>query len=295
MVKSDWGVVLTLVGCLGLAALGLADVKSQPKPPIYCDKGANGANCRPQQYVTERSGIPGFFEGSISNPEPKTGVDHEKRDLAAQEASAVFAFWMVIIAACSAVVTLIGTFLLFRQIVLTRKAVEETGLATEAMREANKIAHESAERQLRAYISVEPLGIQGFDRQHVPYGFVRLTNRGQTPANEICIHAWYSIERGDVGEDFDPTQERKIIIKHFVSQRSLGPGDTLDMSYAIRDTEITSNDSFKRGHASLVQFGAISYSDIFGHRRETYFSFYYAYGLLVAEHAGKCRLGNYMT
>jgi hypothetical protein len=142
MLRSDWGIVVTIVGCLGLAGLALWDVKSQPKRAIYCESSTSDTNCRPQQYDTERSGIPSFFERSISNPEPKTGADHEKRDLAAQEASAVFSFWMMIIAGCSTIVTFIGTILLYQQIKLTREAVEDTGLATEAMREANDIARE---------------------------------------------------------------------------------------------------------------------------------------------------------
>ena len=198
MVKSDWGVVLTLVGCLGLAALGLADVKSQPKPPIYCDKGANGANCRPQQYVTERSGIPGFFEGSISNPEPKTGVDHEKRDLAAQEASAVFSFWMVIIAACSAVVTSIGTILLFMQITLTRKAVEDTGKATEAMREANALAQNAKRPWLKLEVAqdAELIGTWTGDTPffHSIQIAAKITNFGESPAMfpvlEATLFTW---------------------------------------------------------------------------------------------------------
>lgn len=86
------------------------------------------------------AGVPSPVERLIANPPPKTGADHEKRDLAAQEASALWAFWMAMITLFSAGVTIVGTILLYQQIILTREAVTDTGKATEAMRDANRIS-----------------------------------------------------------------------------------------------------------------------------------------------------------
>ena len=252
MLRSDWGIVFTIVGCLGLAALGLADVKGQPKSTIYCDKGTNGANCRPQQYLTERSGIPGFFERSISNPEPKTGADHEKRDLAAQEASAVFAFWMLVVAACSAVITLIGTIFLFQQIVLTRKAVEDTGRATDAMREANKIAKDNSHRELRAYLAARSLRIEESNGDDDRFSFfISIANHGQTPGivQKIVFKAFWSF---DGGSTTLVEYEEKAIFK------------------CHRDTPVQFPFSFngtfencdKSGHVFVL--GRIDYRDAFG-------------------------------
>jgi hypothetical protein len=52
----------------------------------------------------------------------------------------VWAFWMMIVAAFSAVITTVGTIFLYKQIVLTREAVTDTGNATEAMVEGNRLA-----------------------------------------------------------------------------------------------------------------------------------------------------------
>ena len=107
----------------------------------------------PSQSLPDIAGLPGTIERAIANPNPTTGEDHEKRDLAAQEASAVWAFWMVLASISSVVITAVGTIFLYKQIVLTRKAVEDTGEATVAMREANRIAHERNYQELRPYLT----------------------------------------------------------------------------------------------------------------------------------------------
>ena len=297
MLRSDRGIIFAVIGCLALAAFGLADIKSETKPAIYCNKGTNGTHCRPQQYVNERSGIPGFFERSISNPEPKTGVDHEKRDLAAQEASAVFSFWMVVIAASSALVTLIATILLYQQIKLTREAVEDTGLATVAMQSANEIARDSAQKQLRAYITVEPLGITDFGLVFYPPAFLKIINTGQTPANRICVHNWNSIEGITFdAEHFNPAHHRNILLPGIDSEISLGPGKDMKLNLPIMIDELrTEKNRIEAGKCVIAHFGAVSYFDIYGERRETYFAFYYQYPLLDANGAKRYRLGNYMT
>lgn len=87
----------------------------------------------PSQSLPDISGLPGPVERAIANPKPSTGQDHEKRDLAAQEASALWAFWMVVASGLGFVITTIATILLYQQIKLTREAVQDTSEATEAM------------------------------------------------------------------------------------------------------------------------------------------------------------------
>lgn len=144
MFSSDRSILAALIGWLVFVSFISWDASQQQKPEVSCEAGTAANKCRPQQYVTERAGIASTFERAISNPEPRTGQDHEKRDLAAQEASAVFAFWMVLISAFGAVVTTLATVLLYQQIRLTREAVEDTGKATKAMQDANAIARAQA-------------------------------------------------------------------------------------------------------------------------------------------------------
>lgn len=77
-------------------------------------------------------------------------AQRSEADLATQRQMSVWAFWALVVSSISAVVTAIGTILLYQQIVLTREAVEDTGRATDAMREANKIADEGLRLQKSA-------------------------------------------------------------------------------------------------------------------------------------------------
>lgn len=79
------------------------------------------------------AGIPGPVERAIANPSPDSGQDHEKRDLAAQEAMSVWAFWMALAAVGTMVITFFGTALIWRQVALTREAIKDTGKAADAM------------------------------------------------------------------------------------------------------------------------------------------------------------------
>jgi hypothetical protein len=159
MLGSDRGIIVALIGWLAFVSLISWDAAQQQKPAISCESRAATDKCRPEQYVTERAGIASTFERAISNPQPRTGQDHEKRDLAAQEASAVFAFWMVLISTFGAVVTTLATVLLYQQIRLTREAVQETAKATRAMDDANKIAVQTFK------YSAEPIiDIYAYDR-----------------------------------------------------------------------------------------------------------------------------------
>jgi hypothetical protein len=146
----------------------------------YGDDGKS----RPQQYLTERSGIPAPIESAISNPQPSTGQDHEKRDLAAQEASATFAWWMVLISGFGFIITTFATILLYQQIRLTREAVDDTGKATEAMQRQNDLAEAAQRPWLRA--DLKPLSITPDDTGDIVIWFeLTIRNEGQSLAKNI--------------------------------------------------------------------------------------------------------------
>ena len=153
MLRGNWGIIATAVGCLGLATLALNSAYEQQQQTIATNTYGKHGNKPPQQYAFPRSGIPATIESAISNPQPTRGQDHEKRDLAAQEASSTFAWWMVIISFLGFCVTTLATLLLYQQIRLTREAVEDTGRATAAMREGNIIAQNAS----RAWVVCEDI------------------------------------------------------------------------------------------------------------------------------------------
>jgi hypothetical protein len=149
--------------------------------PVAGGNGGQGDYAGPSQSLPDIAGLPGPVERAIANPRPPGGQDHEKRDLAAQEASALWAFWMVVASFASVLITAVGTIFLYKQIVLTREAVQDTGDATEAMIEANKIAAQVQRPWIS--IEVELLHFEQRDRPIVMFSYViRFKNTGQMVA-----------------------------------------------------------------------------------------------------------------
>ncbi len=122
-----------------------------------------------------------------SNPEPDEGTERERRDLAAQEASALWSFWILCVSAVGTVVTMVGTGFLLWQIMLTREAVEDTGKATKAMQDANEIAR-SGQRPWIQFeeMRVELIGLGSVDEPMI-WVKIELTvcNSGVMPALNV--------------------------------------------------------------------------------------------------------------
>lgn len=195
MLRGYRGVIIAVAGlsllamAMGIGAYFGALYSPHKKQYEAVSSGhASGVEYRgPSESLSDISGIPGFAERAIANPQPASGQDHEKRDLAAQESMAVWAFWMMLVAAFSAIVTTIGTVFLYKQIRLTREAVEDTGKATIAMREGNEIARAASEQtrrlgeaQIKAYVTVTKIEA---NYQNGRFAIApHLSNSGQTPA-----------------------------------------------------------------------------------------------------------------
>lgn len=263
MSGSDRGIILAIVGWLAFVSFISWDAAQQEKPEKYCETTAKGRECRPQQYTTERAFIPSSFERAISNPEPRTGEDHEKRDLAAQEASAAFAFWMAAFAGFSALVTLIGTILLYKQIKLTQEAVTDTGEATKAMRETNEIARETMRRQLRAYVALHEFSWET-DRHDYRVQIVWI-NGGQTPAYNADARATW----GAFDDPLPPDYSFPLTQAYEGEGCSmLGPGKTIyGTSRVPMPKEMAELAAMQRKH--VYAWGRAEYTDAFGESHYT--------------------------
>lgn len=134
-----------------LAALGLSESQHQQQHSVAAYAAAQHDGRDAQQISRDRAGLPAVAESFINNPDPEGQSEKDKRDLAAQEANAVWAFWALLISCLTAAVAAVGTYLLYEQIKLTREAVQDTGEATQAMVEANKIASNAQ----RPWIDIE--------------------------------------------------------------------------------------------------------------------------------------------
>ena len=156
-----------------------------------CGRAANRAayskqRC-PQQVDTDRAGLPYLAQSIASNPEPRNEDEREKRDLFAQESAALWGFWSLIVAAISVAITAIGTGFLLWQIILTRRAVEDTGHATDAMKQQNLLSMDAVRPWLRITPPTQAIMHRVYRNDGSSYWGsaaveVKVKNFGQSPA-----------------------------------------------------------------------------------------------------------------
>ena len=181
------GYRLLVLGALGLAvftALGTGayfGALYSPSDKQYRTISTGEGTFGPYRGVTESlpdaAGVPDPIERAIANPQSYGGEDKEERDLAAQESMAVWAFWMASAAFGTMFVTIFGTILIWKQVSLTRKAVEDTGDATDAMIHQSELAGEANRLNKEALAHAKAAALDG-SRPWIMYdGFDTLNAR----------------------------------------------------------------------------------------------------------------------
>lgn len=135
--------------------------------------------------------------------------------------------------------------------------------------EANRIARNTAARQLRAYVAVDHIVMSDPVIGYSPTATLKVTNFGQTPAHRFEVMSrsgW-----GPAGnEDFD--------ISAYLEEpgpsapSSLAPGAS-SLAYPGAGLTWTAvlDGQFKAGKLRLIVFGYVEYVDIFGIARRTEF------------------------
>lgn len=209
------GYRLIIAAALGLAALvilgtgayfgALYGTHYSQEAATAANRDASAKQGNPSQIDRDRAGLPETAERIASGPDPQSTDEREKRDLAAQESTSVWTFWMLVVSALGVVTTMLGTGFLLWQIQLTREAVQDTGRATNAMLEANEIAGVSA----RAWLSVEvrfvgPGVLYETQSLGLAWRFVaqaKIKNHGAAPASDVRFDAAIIFHGGD-GYDF---------------------------------------------------------------------------------------------
>lgn len=300
MSRSDWNFLAALAGlaalftafCLGVYITALnypqeeryqsyrhtADQPTQAKSALPAE-----ADSQPFQYRTPCRQPEGQGESDLCA---------QWRAANATEDSAFWTKWGVWIG-------IIGSSLLLWQIMLTRKAVEDTSKATEAMREANSIARqtqmiqrseskkavawqlrserrqiEGEQRTLRAYLGTEDHCVTGFGVGVAQTHTCKLFNRGQTPAYDVKI---WSRPLAVVIDQIDPNFAKVFRGPEsvFQSQIVIGPGQWVLHSNSSNGP--LSKDSYFgvcTGGIAIIWGGVISYRDAFGKRHRTTFKYF---------------------
>lgn len=121
---------------------------------------------------------------AVSQPLTIQPDKYQLRELSAQELTADASVWMAVAAMITSLITSIGTILIWRQVTLTRTAVEEAVAGTEATREANAIARQMGESQVRCYLSARDVRFR-IDNYAIPHIGMEVLNSGQSPARNF--------------------------------------------------------------------------------------------------------------
>jgi hypothetical protein len=159
-------------------------------------------------------------------------------------------------------VAAVQAFLFLFQLRLMRKSLESAADATRVAQSTLAIMKDTAQRQLRAYISVTAAKIE-FPEPGRPKSTLTFKNAGQTPAHnvQVWIHQWAAEYPLEVTLPTPPDD--------FVMAKS-----TLGAGAHNHIANEAPQPIFKTSHLDLVGtaqgtiyvYGEISYSDVFGNR-----------------------------
>jgi hypothetical protein len=145
--------------------------------------------------------------------------------------------------------------------------------ATNAAIDANRIARESAERQLRAYIFVDSCKRTQEDKYNRWFIEASFKNFGQTPAYKLTIKFDYKLVSAPEAEtmDFcDPTKHSSV--------HDLGPGHQTVVRPQIHELTGTNLPALKDGNLGLFFWGRADFIDAFGKERWLRFRYFQAGG-----------------
>lgn len=273
MPRGDWGI---LAAFAGLAALFVAfgtglylaslnyphEQRYQPyrysaEQPAQAEAAAaTKADAQPLQYRTPCSQPEGQGESDLCA---------QWRAANAAQDGAFWTKWGVWIG-------IIGSSLLLWQIILTRRAVEDTGEATEAMREANKLAIVNTRSTLRPYVQFGKTEIQDVVVGKKPTIAAEITQTGQTPAYKVQVRLTIGLVERDAAETikiFGVIPSKVGTDSTSVTYMPPG-GDGLDMNctWSVEITDKLLNLINSGAHRFLIA-GVIVYRDVWGKRHFT--------------------------
>ena len=148
----------------------------------------------------------------------------------------------------------------------------------DAMKSLSDTARDTAERQLRAYVSVQVERTPDINQKNLMEIHLEIRNHGQTPALDIQYDACFEeMEQGVDNVEFDRRLAAGMEITAFRSKTFLHPGAVRRaIVYHVALTEIE-RDLIKKGESTRALFiwGEVKYRDVFEGKRNTRFRLYY--------------------
>lgn len=153
---------------------------------------------------------------------------------------------------------------------------------------------QTSRRELRAYISVHPCGINASEDNLVraPLEFV---NNGQTPAYDLKWFSAVVVHEGSP-DNFVPDYSGKFKILQRESDAAFGAKVNMFV-YRFFEYELCKPhlESIFTKRSCIIHYGFIDYRDIFKKNRRTYFAFYHSGADLSDANSKRCIIGNSAT
>tara|TARA_R110001606_G_C15304711_1_gene642977 strand:+ start:423 stop:1241 length:819 start_codon:yes stop_codon:yes gene_type:complete len=179
-------------------------------------------------------------------------------DLQAQVSMARWAYWMLWVSAVGVIVGAIGIFYL--------------AATLRAARQANEGFRWSAERQLRAYITIHQASYVHSTTGRPPGCTIRIVNSGSTPANNS--YAWYRIGIRPI-ETLEPRENDYSADEHSSWDKSIGPGTGGTISAELGQT-LTQQEylGLTEKRTAIVMWGEVHYKDVFNQQQVTKFCYF---------------------
>lgn len=185
--------------------------------------------------------------------------EHQRaeQELAAQREVASWTLYMLMLSAAALLVSGFGLAALLRTIVQGKEGLKRAD-------EANRIALETGQRQLRAYLVAEEFRIRDFVIGRKPAISYKIVNAGSTPAYGVRARAQLIEAKGRTACEqkvFFDKPRRKIPAK------VVGPGQDMNPEFHYSNP-LTAKEAkrVRDGKIKLGLFGVITYSDVFRQR-----------------------------
>jgi hypothetical protein len=136
-------------------------------------------------------------------------------------------------------------------------------------------ARESSERQLRAYMAIDPLPLKDFAKDIATQGGVKITSKGQTPAYDVTLITYIATLPYPPKEDIRLTASP--VIKGDIISTILTPGQStksyVTLGYAPNESQFQ---IIKDGKTyRLYVWGEANYMDTFKKKRLSRFCYSY--------------------
>jgi len=136
------------------------------------------------------------------------------------------------------------------------------------------LAKDTAERQLRAYISVGVEKQPDLNGSGPPNAVILFKNTGQTPAYSVRVHSVFSVLNGGTLSDAQVKDIREYMATLKGYESAMFPGQEFHQSpEPAKGIPLTENQKIKIGMGAMTLWvnGEVVYEDAFGHPHFTHF------------------------